>query len=221
MTLLDFPGKVAATVFFHGCDLRCPFCHNFELVKGPVIPVMDDTELISFLKKRKGLLDGVCFTGGEPLLQADLRTLIEKTKAIGYAVKLDTNGTHPEKLKLLTESGMTDYVAMDIKNSPSKYPETTGIPTIDTEKIRESISILLNGSVDYEFRTTVVDKFHSEDSFTEIGEMINGAKRYFLQPFTDRETVPFGGLTAPSPEELERYKNIVAPFVDLVQIRGA
>ncbi len=226
MTLLDFPGKVACTVFLGGCDFRCPFCHNSDLLDMNAEPVMDDTELLSFLNGRKGLLDGVAFTGGEPLLRPDIADLFRKVKALGYAVKLDTNGTHPDVLLSLIREGLVDYVAMDVKNARERYAETVGRtrPGDSFEdsmtRIEKSIAVLLKGLVPYEFRTTVVKEFHDDDSFHGIAEMIKGADRYFLQCFTDRDSVLQGGLSAPSRDEMERYADIVRPFVRDVQIRG-
>lgn len=220
MTLLDFPGHVACTVFLGGCDFRCPFCHNFELVDGTAKPVMEEEELLSFLKKRTGLLDGVAFTGGEPLLHKDLPELMQKIRNLGFGVKLDTNGYHPDLLKEILTAGLADYVAMDIKNSPEKYAMTAGVQTMDLSRINESISVLMNSGIDYEFRTTVVKEFHEENDFHRMGEMIRGAKRYFLQAFTDRETVPFGGLSAPSAEEMRAYADIAAQYVPSVELRG-
>ncbi|MDO4529828.1 MAG: anaerobic ribonucleoside-triphosphate reductase activating protein [Lachnospiraceae bacterium] len=220
MTLLDFPGHVACTVFLGGCDFRCPFCHNFELVDGTAKPVMDEEEFLSFLNKRTGLLDGVAFTGGEPLLHKDLPELMQKIRTLGFGVKLDTNGYHPDLLKEILAANLADYVAMDVKNSPEKYAMTAGVETIDLSRINESISVLMNSGIDYEFRTTVVKEFHEENDFHRMGEMIRGAKRYFLQAFTDRETVPFGGLSAPSAEEMRAYADIAAQYVPSVELRG-
>ena len=220
MTLLDFPGHVACTVFFGGCDLRCPFCHNFELVDGTAEPVMTVEELLSFLNKRQGLLDGVAFTGGEPCLQKDLPELLETIKGMGYKIKLDTNGNHPDMLEKLLELHLVDYVAMDIKNSPEQYARTVGLKEIDLTNIRRSVCMLLEDRVDYEFRTTVVEQFHEEKDFDAIGQMIQGAKRYFLQAFTDRDSVPFGNLSAPSKEAMLKYAEIAGKYVQDVQIRG-
>ena len=156
MTLLDYPGRVACTVFLGGCDLRCPFCHNGGLVLGPMPAELDSEELLAFLRKRRGLLDGVCVTGGEPLLRPDLPELLSQIKELGYPVKLDTNGGRPAQLRALAEAGLVDYVAMDVKNSPGRYGETAGVPGLDLAPFRESVSFLLQGTVDYEFRTTVV-----------------------------------------------------------------
>ena len=220
MTLLDFPGRVACTVFLGGCDYRCPFCHNYELADGSAQPVMDDAELLDFLKKRQGLLDGVAFTGGEPLLHRDLPVLMRKIREMGFAVKLDTNGAHPALLKEILEEGLADYVAMDIKNSPAKYAETCGVKALDLDAVRQSIALLMNGKTDYEFRTTVVAEFHEEADFEEIGKLIAGAKRYFLQCFTDRDSVPFGNLHAPTAEQLQQYARTAGRYVADTQLRG-
>ena len=220
MTLLDFPGRVACTVFLGGCDFRCPFCHNFDLVSGPAPAVMDDQDLLSFLKTRQGLLDGVAFTGGEPLLRNDLPDLIRQIRDLGFLIKVDTNGNHPELLKELVNGGLVEYIAMDIKNSPARYAATTGLETFDTGKVDESIRFLLEGHVDYEFRTTVVSQFHDRESFEEIGKWIEGADLYVLQQFVDRDTVPVRGLTACTDEEMKEFAEIVRPSVKKAEIRG-
>ncbi len=221
MTLLDFPGKVACTVFLGGCDLRCPFCHNAELIDGTAPAVMDEEELLAFLKKRQGLLEGVAVTGGEPLLRGtELVSLAEKIRDLGYPLKLDTNGTHPERLARLTEAGLVSYVAMDIKNSPERYAETSGLEKMDLGPVRESVSLLMGGKTEYEFRTTTVAELHDEDSFRKIGEWLRGAKRYYLQKFTDRDTVPFEGFHAPSDDEMRRYLEIARVYVPSAEFRG-
>ncbi|MBE5789805.1 MAG: anaerobic ribonucleoside-triphosphate reductase activating protein [Clostridiales bacterium] len=220
MTLLDFPGRVACTVFLGGCDMRCPFCHNAELIDGSAPAALDEQELLRFLGRRKGLLDGVAITGGEPLLRSDLAPLLREIRNLGYAVKLDTNGTHPDRLKALLDEGLVDYAAMDIKNSPERYAETAGVPGLDLAPIRESARLLMTGETDYEFRTTVVDELHDEESFRGIGAWLHGAKRFFLQQFTDRDTVPFGGLHAPSGEKMRQYARILQADVQEVSLRG-
>lgn len=218
MTLLDFPGKVACTVFLNGCDFRCPFCHNFGLVIGAEQPVMEEEELLRFLDKRKGLLDGVAFTGGEPCLHHGLPQLIARIKAMGYAVKLDTNGYHPKMLeKLLPE---VDYVAMDIKNCLEKYAATCGVERLDMSAIKESVQLLKKRITPFEFRTTVVKELHCAEDFEKIGRMVEGSEDYYLQSFVDRASVPFGNLHAPEKEDLLRYAEIVRPYVKNVQIRG-
>ena len=220
MTLLDFPGHVACTVFLNGCDLRCPFCHNFELVDGTAKPIMDEEEFLAFLAKRKGLLDGVAFTGGEPCLHSGLPSLMRKIREMGFAVKLDTNGCHPDMLEAILKEGLIDYAAMDIKNSPEKYAVTCGLSSMDLAPIRRSISLLQNSGIDFEFRTTVIEQFHQAEDFEAIGKMIQGAKKYFLQAFTDRDTVPYGGLCAPSRESMEAYRDIMLKYTDVAEIRG-
>ena len=220
MTLLDYPGRVACTVFLGGCDFRCPFCHNYELVDGSAEPVMDEEALITFLEKRRGLLDGVAFTGGEPCLHAGLPALMRRVRGLGFAVKLDTNGAHPAMLRAILDEGLADYVAMDIKNSPEKYAKTVGLETIDLGPVRESVRLLMGGRVDYEFRTTVVDELHEAADFEAIGVWIAGAKQYFLQAFTDRESVPYGNLHAPSTEIMREYAAIMRRFVSDSRLRG-
>lgn len=220
LTLLDFPGRVACTVFLGGCDFRCPFCHNSSLIAGGE-SVMDDEELLKFLKKRQGLLDGVAFTGGEPLLRRDLVPLLEKIRALGFAVKMDTNGNHPDQLKSLVEAGLIDYVAMDIKNSPEKYAVTIGLEKFDLAAVEESLAFLKTGVVDYELRTTAVAEYHSDGDFLAMGKWMEGAKRYFIQCYTERDSVLCPGLTSPTAEDLHRWCGIVRPFVGEALVRGA
>ena len=219
LTLLDYPGKMACTVFLSGCDLRCPFCHNSELW-GAAPAVCDEEELMRFLEKRRGMLEGVAFTGGEALLTPGLPALIARVKALGYAVKLDTNGTHPDRLLALIRDGLIDYAAMDVKNDLERYPLTCGREDMELEPILRSIAILLEGRIQYEFRTTVVKPLHDETSFINIARMIEGAENYFLQPFADRDTVPCAGFEAPTADEMKRYLEIVSPHVRHAEIRG-
>ena len=221
LTLLDFPGRVACTVFLGGCDLRCPFCHNAELIDGTAPAVMDEEELLAFLKKRQGLLDGVAVTGGEPLLRGgELAELAEKIRELGYPLKLDTNGTHPERLREMIDRGLVSYAAMDIKNSPDRYARTCGMEKMDLGPVRESAALLMEGRIPYEFRTTVVAELHDGDSFRGIGEWIAGAQQYFLQKFTDRDTVPFEGFHAPEDGQMREYREIMRPYVENTQLRG-
>lgn len=220
LTLLDFPGRTACTVFLAGCDFRCPFCHNFELTDASAETVMESEELLDFLKGRVGRLDGVAITGGEPTMRKDLPELLEAIKALGFETKLDTNGNNPKALKLILDRHLVDYAAMDIKNSPELYALTAGVEKVNTDNITESLQLLKASGIDYELRTTVVDQLHNADSFRAIGPWIEGAPRYFLQAFADRDTVPFGGFSAPSREKMEEYAQIVRPFVKNVQLRG-
>lgn len=225
MTLLDFPGKVACTVFLSGCNFRCPFCHNSELLDGAEAPVMEDQELLEFLAKRKGILDGVCITGGEPTCRAGLEELLRQIKALGYPVKLDTNGYRPEVLERIAQAGLVDYVAMDIKNAPAQYADTVGISNLDISRIERSIRFLTQGVVDYELRTTLVAELHSEESIAAMGRWLfatagRPVKRLFLQPFVDRDTVMFAGLHAPQAAQTARFQEILEPFAEIVKIRG-
>lgn len=226
MTLLDFPGKVACTVFLQGCNFRCPFCHNSDLLGKDGPEGMTDGELLKFLEKRRGLLDAVCITGGEPTLQPELEKLIRAIKEMGYAVKLDTNGARPEVLKKLSREGLLDYVAMDIKNCPERYGETAGIPRMTFDIVEQSAQFLLTGEQDYEFRTTVVAELHDETAIENIGIWLENlsphkkAKRFFLQSYIDRDSVLQSGLHACSREEMENYVRILRPYVGAVEIRG-
>lgn len=220
LTLLDFPGRLAATVFLGGCNFRCPFCHNASLVLVPAeCENISEEELFEFLKQRKGKLSGVCITGGEPTLYPTLKSFIIKIKEMGYAVKLDTNGTNPELLSELIEEGLLDYVAMDIKNSPEKYSLTAGT-TVDVEKIKESVALLLAGKIDYEFRTTVVKELHTKEDFARISEWISGAKRYFLQTFKDSGDLIGSGFSAYSEAETKDILQVILTNVLNAQIRS-
>lgn len=225
MTMLDFPGRIACTVFTGGCNFRCPFCHNASLVlperMGEAREIGEE-EFFRFLKGRKGLLDGVAITGGEPLLNSDIDLLLRKIRALGFAVKLDTNGSFPQRLKALTAEGLLDYVAMDIKNSPEKYAATVGLPEIDLAPIRESVEFLLEGRVPCEFRTTVLPAFQKEEDFPKIGEWIRGAEKYFLQNFVDSGELIAGqnGFSAYTKDDLERFASLLRPFVKSVELRG-
>ncbi|MBQ7542346.1 MAG: anaerobic ribonucleoside-triphosphate reductase activating protein [Clostridia bacterium] len=221
LTLLDFPERVACTVFLGGCNLRCPFCHNSVLVfPEPEDETMQEDEFFRFLEKRKGVLDGVAITGGEPLLTADVLPFIERVKAMGYAVKLDTNGSFPARLRELAEAGLVDYVAMDIKNSPEKYAVTCGLPMFDLSKVRQSAAFLKEGNIPYEFRTTVVDEFHEAADMEAIGRWIAGARAYYLQNFVDSGACIRDGLHAKSPQELQLFRSLLTKYVPNTQIRG-
>ena len=220
MTLLDFPGRVACTVFLGLCDFRCPYCHNFELVDGTAVPLMEEEEFFSFLSKRKGLLDGVAVTGGEPTIHADLPEFVRRIRSLGFPVKLDTNGYHPDMLRRLLEEKLIDYAAMDIKNSPEKYAMTVGLKALDLVPVRRSVELLMTGEADYEFRTTVVEELHEAADFEAIGAWIAGARRWFMQPFTDRDSVPFEGLHAPSREKMEQWLAIMGRYVPESRLRG-
>lgn len=221
MTLLDYPGYVACTLFTGGCNFRCPFCHNALLVldldENYTIP---EEEVLAFLKKRQGLLDGVCVTGGEPLINKDIGDFLSKVKELGFKIKLDTNGTNPALLKELVSQKLVDYVAVDIKNSPEKYAETVGLKSFDMSTINETVNFLMNGSVDYEFRTTVTKQFHTEKSMEEAARFIRGAKRYFLQNFVDSGNLIGSGITGQSKEEMEKLLAVVKKYVPDSCLRG-
>lgn len=220
MTLLDFPGKVACTVFLGGCNFRCPFCHNAGLVLGSNPESYKEEEILSYLEKRKGLLDGVCITGGEPTLRPDLLPFIEKVKALGFAVKLDTNGTNPALLKELLDKELVDYVAMDIKNSFEKYPETCGLDVMELDSIKESIALLIGGKADFEFRTTVVSPLHTAEDIEALAKEISGAEKYFIQNFVDSGELLGGGMTALPRETLDQMLTIARKYIPETQLRG-
>ena len=222
LTLLDYPGKVACTLFTRGCNFRCPFCHNASLVvRADEQPTYTNDEILAFLRKRQGILDGVAITGGEPTLMGGLYEFIAQVKDMGYSVKLDSNGTRPEVLKKLVLNGLVDYVAMDIKNSPEKYAYTCGLPaSYDLSKIEESKNFLMEGHVDFEFRTTVAKPFHTEEYFYKIGEWIKGSDKYFLQQFKDSGDIIGQEISSFNESEMEKFLNVLLPFVPNTQLRG-
>ncbi len=221
LTLLDFPGLMAATIFTNGCNFRCPFCHNSSLViNSSANKLVSEEDLFEFLNSRKGKLDGICITGGEPLLQEDILDFIKKIKEIGFKVKLDTNGYLFPKLKEIIETGLVDYVAMDIKNSLSKYPLTSGFNDITIENIVNSINYLKENHVDYEFRTTIVKELHTFEDIKEIASLLEGAKRYYLQQFEDTPYNITSGYSAHDPETLINYKNYLNEMGIKTEVRG-
>ena len=219
-TLLDYPGQVAATIFTGGCNMRCPFCHNMNLVTSDALPEYSEEYILNFLAKRHGVLDGVCITGGEPTLYPDLPELISSIKALGYMVKLDTNGTNPIMLKILSDNKLIDYVAMDIKASLSDYGRVCNVADIDTALIKESVDFLLSGAVEYEFRTTAVAEFLTDECVSGIASLIKGAKRYYLQGYVESEYVPDKTLHPVPKEKLLQYVQELSEYIDLVEIRG-
>lgn len=226
LTLLDFPGRVACTVFLDGCNFRCPYCHNSELLKAETEPVMTTEELMAFLRKRRGILEGVCITGGEPTLHPALPELLRAVKALDYPIKLDTNGSRPEMLRRLLAEGLVDYLAMDLKNGPEQYAQTVGLCSIDLDKIGQSIRLLQESGLEFELRTTVVKPLHSVESITFMAKWLleitagRGVHRLFVQPFVDRDTVPVSGLSAPNRAELEQFIEILRPAADIISLRG-
>ena len=220
LTLLDFPGRVACTLFLAGCNMRCPFCHNAPLVvDGSGVENIPEDELLAFLKKRSGILDGVCITGGEPTLRRELPELIRSIKALGYAVKLDTNGTSPDMLSSLIGEGLIDYVAMDIKNSPEKYSLTAGCAA-DLDAVCRSAAILMENKVNYEFRTTVVSGYHTAEDFRDIGEWLRGAEKYFLQNFVDSGALIDPETRGCSESEMKEFLETVKQFIPAAALRG-
>lgn len=217
MTLLDFPQKVACTVFLQGCNFRCPFCHNPSLVYGT--DELSEDNFFAFLKKRQGLLDGVAVTGGEPLLHSDIDIFLQKIKDLGYAVKLDTNGSFPQKLEKLLQNGLIDYIAMDIKNAPEKYDLTAGAKN-SFESVRQSAELIMHSGVPYEFRTTVVKELHEDADFHAIGAWLKGAQAYYLQCFVDSGDILSPGLSAPSKDDLARYQAIACTYIKNTHLRG-
>lgn len=219
-TLLDFPGHVAATIFTGGCNFRCPFCHNSDLLGNDLPAAFTEEEILAFLAKRVGILEGVAITGGEPTLQPDLREFLIRVRELGYAVKLDTNGYRPDVLKQLCGEGLVDYVAMDIKTCKERYSEVAGIPSVDIKRMEESVDFLKSGTLSYEFRTTVVKELHSAADFEKIGAWISGCPSYFLQNFKDSGNVLNPVYSGCTKEELLSYMQIVKPFVGQVELRG-
>ena len=218
MTMLDYPGKVACTIFTYGCNFRCPFCHNATLVIDEA-ELFSEDEILAYINKRKGILDGVCISGGEPLLQSDIFEFISKIKETGLLVKLDTNGSYPDKLKEAIDRGLIDYVAMDIKTSKESYSRVCDV-NVKIEDIEKSVQILLENKVDYEFRTTVVRELHTKEDFEKISSWIKGAKRYFLQCFRDNENLIGNNLSAYTASELESFLEVLKCNINEVSLRG-
>ncbi len=222
LTLLDYPGQVACTVFTGGCNFRCPFCHNASLVlPEQLVQDTDEEQVLSFLKKRVGVLDGVAVTGGEPLLHKDIGAFLSRIKALGYRIKLDTNGSFPELLMELVRDGLVDRVAMDIKNAPELYARTVGLDKLELAPIERSKDFLLTGAVDYEFRTTVVKGLHTQESLQGAARWIEGAKEYYLQQFKDSGNVlDIEGLGAFNEKEMHALAEGLRDLVPSVQVRG-
>ena len=219
LTLLDYPGKMACTVFTYGCNFRCGFCHNALLVTEENNDNITEDEFFAFLKKRQGILDGVCISGGEPTLQKDLPEFIAKIKALGYSVKLDTHGSAPLVLKKLIGENLIDYVAMDIKNSPAKYDMTCGCE-VDMNAVKESVSIIKQSGINHEFRTTTVREFHEKDDFYDIADWIGGNSRYYLQHFEDSGTLIGENLSAFSKEEMAEIAEKIKKKLPNTERRG-
>ena len=223
LAMVDYPGKLAATVFTGGCNLRCPFCHNALLVtqldSNP--ESYSEEEVLNFLASRRKLLDGVVLTGGEPLLQAGVEDFLRAVKALGFDVKLDTNGTFPERLAAILDAGIVDYVAMDIKNCLPKYPMTVGLREFDTTPIQESVQLLKNSGVDHEFRTTVMQPYHTAADIQAIARWLEGSPRYYLQTFVDSGNLIGTGMAPFTPEEMQGFADLVRPYFGTVGVRGS
>lgn len=219
LTLLDFPGRTACTVFTGGCNLRCPFCHNAGLVRTPLAGPNLTDEVLVYLQKRRGILDGVCVTGGEPLLQPDLADFLRKVKEMGYAVKLDTNGTLPRRLEAILATKLVDYVAMDIKSSPDGYAAATGTDA-DVSAVTHSLSLLRHSGIPFELRTTAVRGIHTAADFAAIGEWLGDVPAYFIQRFVDSGQLLGEGFDAFSPEEMEHLLTTVRAYIPSAQLRG-
>ena len=215
LTLLDFPGHIACTVFTGGCNFRCPFCHNAGLVLAPEkAPLIPEDDFFAFLESRKGRLEGVAITGGEPTIQKDLPEFIRAVRAKGFAVKLDSNGQNPDMLEALLKEGLLNYVAMDIKNSRERYGETIGLPGFQTDKVEQSVKLLMESGIDYEFRTTLMAELHDDASMEAIGQWIKGCKAYYLQSYRDSdEILAPGRYSAPDKQTVERFREILLPYV--------
>lgn len=221
LTLLDYPGKVASTIFTGGCNFRCPFCQNSDLVFMPEnLSQIPKSAVLEFLKKRQGVLEGICISGGEPMLEPGLESFLQEIQALGFKTKLDTNGSFPDRLKELIEQGLIDMVALDVKNSPARYGETIGITTFDMTPILESVEYLKHCDIEVEFRTTVVQEFHTLQDLLVIGKWLKGAKRYVLQSFVDSQRVILPGLHGYTKQELLQFASLLQPFVQHVEVRG-
>lgn len=219
LTLLDYPGRVACTVFTGGCNLRCPFCHNAGLVQTPMAHGSAEGEVLDYLSKRKGILDGVCVTGGEPLLQPDLRAFLQRVKEMGYAVKLDTNGSMPGRLRDLLQTGLVDYVAMDVKSSPAGYSRAVG-GEVDVAVFEESMRLIQNSGIAHEFRTTAVKGIHTAQDFAAIGKWIGANDAYFIQGFVDSDHILGGGCSAFDADEMQSLLEAVLPHLPRAELRG-
>lgn len=221
LSMVDFGDKLTCTLFTSGCNFRCPFCHNSSLVLPTAEQtVLPNTQILDYLAKRKGMLDAVCITGGEPTLHKDLGDFLAEIKALGYPIKLDSNGTNPDMLQQLYADGLIDYVAMDIKNSPAKYPLTAGIQDLDFGKITASAAFLMSSGIDYEFRTTLIGGHHTQQDMHDIGVWLRGAKLFYLQHFEDSENCISAGLTAIPQDVAQEYSNILSGYVRKVILRG-
>lgn len=219
LTLLDFPGHVACTVFTGGCNFRCPFCHNTPIIMREEDGKISEQEILEFLIRRKGVLEGICISGGEPLISEGLVSFMGKVKSLGYLVKLDTNGSLPKRLEMVIKSGFCDYIAMDIKNSLEEYQKTAGV-VIDTEDIKRSIDLIRNSGIEHEFRTTVVKELHSVTGIEALAQLIEGEEKYFIQSFRENENVLVKGLSSFDEAELQELLKSARKYVPKAELRG-
>lgn len=221
LSLVDYDGKVAATLFTGSCNFRCGFCHNAALVVDfDSIPALDETEIFAYLKKRKGILDGVCISGGEPTLNKDLPDFCAKIKSLGYPIKLDTNGTNPSMVETLHREKLVDYFAMDIKNCREEYGTIIGMQGFDTSLVEKTAAYLMRGGGDYEFRTTLIREYHNEENIKKIGEWIKGAKKYFMQKFKNGDNCLTQNLNEVDTADAVKFKKIMEEYVTCVELRG-
>lgn len=220
LSMVDFEGHLCSTVFTAGCNFRCPFCHNSDLVEGKNLHQIPEAEFFAFLDKRKGLLDSVCISGGEPTLQSDLVDFIRKIKDKGYLVKLDSNGTNPTLLKNIIENKLVDYIAMDIKNSLDSYRMTVGQGFYDLENIKQSVELLKQGQVPYEFRTTLVKGHHADKQIESIALWLKGADKLYLQCFVDSGSCIEDGLEKVDKATAEHFQDILSKTIKEVHLRG-
>lgn len=218
-SMVDWDTKIVCTLFASGCNFRCPFCHNASLALSNQAP-LDENEIFDYLEKRKGLLDGVCVSGGEPTLSHDLEDFIGKIKALGYKVKLDTNGTNPTMVQNLISKGLVDYIAMDIKNSPEKYATTTGLASISLDNILESVRIIKSSGIAHEFRTTIIKEFHTENDLKRIADIVDGCDGYFLQQYVDRDSCISHGFTPIDKTTAENWLNHFIGKAKRTSLRG-
>ena len=221
MSLVDFDDLVSATLFTGGCNFKCGFCHNSPLVSSyKDLPEIQQDDILAYLKKRQGILDGVCVSGGEPTLNNDLPEFIEKIKNLGYKVKLDTNGTNPDMVKQLFNDGLVDYFAMDIKNDKKTYAKIIGFDAFDTAKVEKTVEFFLTAPVKYEFRTTLVNEFHTKENMINIGKWIKGADKYFLQKFKENENCIEQGFSPVEEEKAKEFIEILTPYIPTIKLRG-
>ena len=222
LSLVDFDGVVSATIFTLGCNYKCGFCHNSPLVLSTnQVTTLPEEEILTYLKKRKGILEGLCITGGEPTLQHDLTSFCEKVKSLGYKIKLDTNGTNPDKVKELWDNGLVDYFAMDIKNDRENYAKIIGFDSYDLSKVEKTVDFFISNNVDYEFRTTLINEYHKEENIVNIGKWINGAKKYFLQKFKNTDgCINADTLTPVNDEKVKQFIEILNKYLPNVKPRG-